>query len=88
MNYIDDVPQVRACGLCIYARHATPAEHSTCWHPRVTIAVGPVPLAHARAIGGACGLEAIYMHVPGVIGDERSHSATHAGTVRPIAPRA
>ena len=60
------IVQVRACGLCIYARHVNPSEHSACWHPRVTYKRGPVPLNDARAVGGACGPEAIYMHFPGM----------------------
>jgi hypothetical protein len=76
MLALTDLPP-RACGLCIYARHANPSHHSTCWHPRVTIARGPVPLTEARASGGGCGPEAIHLHIPGVI-DGNSETATRS----------
>lgn len=51
-------PVLRGCDLCLFGTGE--AGERRCEHPHVT-AGAPVPVARARAEGGACGPEALYL---------------------------
>ena len=56
----------RACDLCTHGSTSAATGLRMCGHPSAVTRGTPVPVDLARARCGACGPEALHLHLPGM----------------------